>query len=148
MQLTTNRFLTPLTFHCAKRLDVSSLMQGVIYTSTGLLIVLALVAGGRLLLSDLAPHGFVDLPHAPLSAAPLLLIGAASLGFQVLTRPRPPVLFKALLVSLAFILWGIDQMLPPGRLTTTIWPSRSTRPLVCSHPRAITRALPPRWGWE
>jgi hypothetical protein len=63
---------------------------------------------------------FVGLPHAPISAAPLLLIGAASLGFQVLTRPRPLELFKALLVSLAFILWGIDQMLPPGWLTTMV----------------------------
>jgi len=86
---------------------------------TGLLLVLALFAGGGLLLSDLAPQAFVGLPHAPVSAAPLLLIGAASLGFQVLTRPKPLELFKALLVSLAFILWGVDQMLPPGWLTTT-----------------------------
>lgn len=83
-------------------------------------MVLALLAGGGLLLRDLALHLFVDLPHAPLSAAPLLLIGAASWGFQVLTRPKPLELFKALLVSLAFILGGIDQMLPPGWLTTTV----------------------------
>ncbi len=77
-------------------------------------MVLALLAGGGLLLSDLALHLFVDLPHAPLWAAPLLLMGAASLGFEGLTRPKPLELFKALLVSLAFILWGRDQMLPPG----------------------------------
>lgn len=99
---------------------VPSFISGTISVFTGLLIMLALGAGGGLLLSDLAPHLFVDLPHAPLSAAPLLLIGAASLGFQVLTRPKPLELFKALLVSLAFILWGIDQMLPPGWLTTTV----------------------------
>ncbi|GHO95400.1 hypothetical protein KSF_054480 [Reticulibacter mediterranei] len=87
---------------------------------TWLLIVLALFTGGGLLLGDLAPQVFVSLPHAPVSAAPLLLIGAASLGFQVLTRPKPLELFKALLVSLAFILWGVDQMLPPGWLTTTV----------------------------
>ncbi len=99
---------------------VPSFIPGAMYVFTGLLIVLALVAGGGLLLSDLAPHVFVGMPRAPISAAPLLLIGAASLGFQVLTRPRLLELFKALLVSLAFILWGIDQMLPPGRLTTTV----------------------------
>src|SRR6266567_8141663 len=99
---------------------VITFLQGAVYVFTGLLIVLALFAGGWLLLGDLAPQMFVGLPHAPISAAPLVLIGAASLGFQVLTRPRPLELFKALLVSLAFILWGIDQMLPPGWLTTTV----------------------------
>jgi hypothetical protein len=54
------------------------------------------------------------------SAAPLLLIGAASLGFQVLTRPKLLDLFKALLVSMAFILWGIDQLLPASWFTTTV----------------------------
>jgi hypothetical protein len=99
---------------------ITSFIQGTVYVFTGLLIVLALGAGGGLLLNDLASHVVVGLPHAPVSAAPLLLIGAASLGFQALTHPRPLELFKALLVSLAFILWGIDQMLPPGWLTTTV----------------------------
>jgi hypothetical protein len=97
-----------------------SLLQGGVYVFTGLLIVLALFSGGWLLLGDLAPQMFVGIPHAPVSAAPLLLIGIASLGFQILTRPRPLEAFKALLVSLAFILWGIDQMLAPGWLTTMI----------------------------
>ena len=87
---------------------------------TGLLIVLALMASAALLLADLAPQMSMGMPHAPVSAAPLLLIGAASLGFQIVTRPRLLERFKAFLVSLAFILWGIDQMLPPGWLTTTI----------------------------
>ena len=102
------------------RLPATSFLQGVLYLFTGLLIVLALVAGAGLLLDDLFPHLFAGLPHAPLSAVPLLLIGASSLGFQVLTRPRPLDLFKALLVSSAFILWGIDQMLPAGWLATTV----------------------------
>jgi hypothetical protein len=100
--------------------SIASLLQGVVYVFTGLLIVLALATGAGLLLDDLAPHILVGLPHAPISAAPLLLIGAASLGFQILTRPGLLDLFKALLVSLAFILWGIDQMLPSGWLATTI----------------------------
>ncbi|HLG78233.1 MAG TPA: hypothetical protein VKX46_17590, partial [Ktedonobacteraceae bacterium] len=99
---------------------VPSFLRAAVYVFTSLLVVLALFAGGLLLLGDLFPQLVVGLPHAPVSAAPLLLIGAASLGFQVLTRPRPFEVFKALLVSLAFILWGIDQMLPPGWLTTTI----------------------------
>ncbi|SRR5579884_588106 len=99
---------------------VTPILQAALHVFTALLIVLALCAGGWLLLGDLVPQLFAGVLHAPISAAPLLLIGIASLGFLVLTRPRPLEMFKALLVSLAFILWGIDQMLPPGWLTTLI----------------------------
>ena len=85
----------------------------------GLLIIVALLAGAGLLLSDLLPS-FVVIPDVPISAAPLLLIGVASLGFQALTRPRLLDLCQALLVSFAFILWGIDQMLPHGWQATTL----------------------------
>lgn len=85
----------------------------------GLLIIVALLAGAGLLLRDLLPS-FVGISHVPISAAPLLLIGVASLGFQILTRPKLLDLCRALLVSLAFILWGIDQILSPGWQTTTL----------------------------
>lgn len=85
----------------------------------GLLIIVALLAGAGLLLRDLLPS-FAIVPHVPISAAPLLLIGVASLSFQVLMRPKLLDLCRALLVSLAFILWGIDQMLPPGWQATTL----------------------------
>jgi hypothetical protein len=80
-------------------------------------VILALLAGILLLTGDFF---FTRWPHAPVSAAPLLLIGAAYLGFQVLTRPQPLDLFKAFIVSSAFILWGIDQLLPTGWLATTL----------------------------
>ena len=44
------------------------------------LVVLAFIAGGALLFDDVAPSLFPGLSHAPISAAPLLLIGAASLA--------------------------------------------------------------------
>jgi hypothetical protein len=79
--------------------------------------IAALVAGITLLLNDV----FTITPlHAPVSAAPLLLIGATNLGFQVLMRPKPLDLFKALIVSSAFLLWGIDQLLPTGWFATTL----------------------------
>ncbi len=99
---------------------IASFLQRVVYVFTWLLIVLALVAGAMLLLYDLALLRQFGLPHAPVSAAPLLLVGVAFLGFQVLTRPKPLDLFKALLVSSAFILWGIDQMLTPGWWASTL----------------------------
>ncbi len=87
---------------------------------TGLLILFAFSASAILLLRDVLPHGLSFLAHAPVSAAPLLFIGGASLTFLLVTRPKPLDLLKALLVSLAFILWGIDQLLPVGWLATTV----------------------------
>jgi hypothetical protein len=80
-------------------------------------VVLALAAGVLLLTRDVF---LTILSHAPVSAAPLLLIGAAYLGFQVILRPKPLDLFKALIVSSAFILWGVDQLLPGGWVATTL----------------------------
>lgn len=85
-----------------------------------LLLIFSLFTGLGLLLDDLAPYLFGGLTHAPISAAPLLLIGASSLCLQIIMRPRPLDLCKALIVSLAFILWGIDQMLPAGWIATMI----------------------------
>lgn len=84
---------------------------------TWIMSILAFVAAIVLITSDIfSPL----LPHAPISAAPLLLIGAASLAFQILTQPKPLDLFKALIVSVAFMLWGVDQLLPPGWFATTL----------------------------
>jgi hypothetical protein len=94
-----------------------SLVHKLLYLFTWVVVVLALVAGVALLTSDVF---LTVLPHAPVSAAPLLLAGAAYLGFQVLIRPKPLDLFKALIVSSAFILWGIDQLFPLGRVATTL----------------------------
>lgn len=88
-----------------------------LYLFIWVIIVLALVVGAILLTRDVSS---TILPHAPISAAPLLLIGVAYLGFQVLFRPKPLDLFKALIVSSAFILWGIDQLLPLGWVATTL----------------------------
>jgi len=94
-----------------------SLAHKLLYVFTWVVVVLALIAGVALLTNAVF---FTILPHAPISAAPLLFIGAAYLGFQVLIRPKPLDLFKALIVSSAFILWGVDQLLPGGRVATTL----------------------------
>jgi hypothetical protein len=88
-----------------------------LYLFTWATTVAALVAGVILLVSDIFS---TILPHAPVSAVPLLLIGATYLGFQVLIRPKPLDIFKAVIVSSAFMLWGIDQVLPMGWFATTL----------------------------
>ncbi len=95
---------------------VHSLFMGLTWS----LVILAFVTGGALLVDDVASPLFPGLSHAPISAAPLLLIGAASLAFQVIRRPGLLDLFKAILVSLAFLLWGVDQLLPAGWVATTL----------------------------
>jgi hypothetical protein len=99
------------------RQPFSSLPYRLLYLFTWTTVVAALVVSILLLVNDVFS---TILPHAPVSAAPLLLIGVASLGFQVLIRPKPLDLFKALIVSSAFILWGIDQLLPLGWEATTL----------------------------
>ena len=83
-------------------------------------MALALLASVLLLLFDGAPHLLPGLQHAPLSAAPLLLIGMAYIALQPLIRPSPLEFLKRLMLGGAFILWGIDQLLPGGSLATTL----------------------------
>ena len=86
----------------------------------GFVIVLALGSGALLLFTDLPWPVLHLLAHAPASAVPLLCIGLASLGFQFVVRPKRLDLLKALIVSAAFLFWGIDQLLPTGRIATTL----------------------------
>ena len=86
----------------------------------GIVIILAFGSGAMLLANDIPWPIFTPFAHAPLSALPLLLIGLATLGFQLVVRPNLLDLFKACIVSAAFLLWGIDQLLPASWLATTL----------------------------
>lgn len=90
-----------------------SFIHTLLYLLSWIVAVFALVSAIILLAIDVFPTPF---PHAPLSAIPLILIGAAYLAFQGWTRPNFIDLFKALIVCTAFILWGVDQMLSAGWL--------------------------------
>ncbi|MCA1594816.1 MAG: hypothetical protein LC772_00090 [Chloroflexi bacterium] len=74
----------------------------------------ACVGGAVLIASDLLPRQIPWLRHAPASAAPLLLIGVAYICLQPIARPSLLELLQRLMLGSAFILWGIDQLLPPG----------------------------------
>lgn len=54
--------------------------------------------------------------HGWLSALPLLLAGASFALLQVRLRPSRNILFRRLLLATAFLGWGIDQLLPSGRI--------------------------------
>jgi hypothetical protein len=93
------------------------LPQQVLYFFTWIIVILAFTTAAFLLVSDVIT---THLSHMPLSSAPLLLIGTAYLAFQLLIRAQFLDLFKALIVSCAFILWGIDQLLPSDWLATAL----------------------------
>jgi hypothetical protein len=58
--------------------------------------------------------------HTWLSSVPLALIGIAYALMQIRLRPDRTTLAKRLLLAGTFILWAIDQFLPPGRLATIV----------------------------
>jgi hypothetical protein len=58
--------------------------------------------------------------HSWLSALPLALAGLAFAILQIRLKPDGVTLAKRLLLASAFILWAIDQLLPPGLLATII----------------------------
>ena len=58
--------------------------------------------------------------HAWLGSLALALAGAAYGVLQIRLRPSRRTLLKRLLLAGTFILWAIDQLLPPGRLAMII----------------------------
>lgn len=83
------------------------------------LAAVALVAGLAGLLLGILPRD-VPASHRLISATALLSIGLAYLTVQLLAKPRLQELLRRLMVASAFILWGIDQLLPPGTLADVI----------------------------
>jgi hypothetical protein len=85
-----------------------------------LLIMVAGIIGGVLLLTDFLPVVGGHLAHAPFSALPLLLIGMTYALAQPVLHPRRRDLLQAALVILAFLGWGVDQLIPPSPMSTVL----------------------------
>lgn len=77
-----------------------------------LLGVVTLIAVAVLLVWDAAPALFPAGAHDLLGALPLALIALAYLVYQTIRRPGPAELFKAALLSIAFLLWATNQLWP------------------------------------
>ena len=81
--------------------------------------LVAVISSVLLLANDAFPS-FLPLRHSQTSALPLLLIGAAYVCLQPVVRPGVWELAKRLLLALAFILWGIVQLLPASETTAVL----------------------------
>jgi hypothetical protein len=83
-----------------------------------LLSTCALLCSALLLLSNL--QFLPAWTHAWLGSLPLALAGAAYALLQIRLRPNRRTLFKRLLLAGTFLLWAIDQLLPPGRFAMVL----------------------------
>ena len=84
------------------------------------LLCLALIGINTLLFSDGLHRFRFTASHQRLGALALILIGLSNICFQF-SAPRPAgVRTKGLLLGLAFVLWGSEQLLPPGRWVTAM----------------------------
>jgi hypothetical protein len=78
----------------------------------------ALVCSALLLLSNLQ---FTSTrTHAWLSSLSLALAGGAYAVLQIRLRPGRRTFVRRLLLAGTFLVWAIDQLLPPGRLAVVI----------------------------
>ncbi len=80
--------------------------------------VLSLVLAVALLVSNLpfVPRAL----HFYLCALPLAFAGAGYALLQILFRPPLATLLKRLLLAATFLLWAVDQLLPPGPAATLL----------------------------
>ena len=94
-------------------------VDGIVRAIGGLVAFAAVIAGVVLLVGDAA--GLTTrAAHAPISAAPLLMVGAAFMVVLPLTRPGWLEFTKRAMVGAAFILWGVAQLMPPGAAAATL----------------------------
>jgi hypothetical protein len=80
----------------------------------------SLLSSLLLVVQDAAPVLTASLRHAWLAASALLLAGIACLGLASAVSAHTKDLFMRLSLGAAFILWGIQQLLPEGGLSRTL----------------------------
>jgi hypothetical protein len=69
---------------------------------------------------DALPGIFPTRAHTVLGALPLALIALAYLAYQTIRRPSVQELIKAILLSIAFLLWAANQFWPDKPYATLL----------------------------
>lgn len=85
---------------------------------TTLFFGLALVGIAALLLSDAWHRLRPSALHPRLAALPLILIGLSYACLQFSARRSRRELAQGLALGTAFLLWGVEQLLPPSSIVT------------------------------
>lgn len=81
---------------------------------------LALLGVATLFLSDARHHLQFNSSHQQFGALPLIFIGLSYISFQLSARRQRGERVKGLLLGLAFVLWGGEQLLPPSAWVTVM----------------------------
>jgi hypothetical protein len=97
---------------------VKSLTRVPIMAGVRSLMMLALTFGGILLLSNVPLIS--NTLHSYLSSVPLAVAGIGYAILQLRAGQPRRTSFKRLLLAATFVIWAVDQLLPPGRLATLI----------------------------
>ena len=84
------------------------------------LSLIALASVLMLLVWDALPRLFPSRAHNVLGALPLALIALAYLAYQTVRRPGAQELIKAVLLSVAFLLWAANQFWPDKPYATLL----------------------------
>lgn len=85
------------------------------------LLLSAAVGGIAVLVVSDALRRYAYAPvHQRIGAFPLMFIGAAYIVFQLRIRKAAVDLVKGLLLGLAFLFWGAEQLMPPSALVTVM----------------------------
>jgi dipeptide/tripeptide permease len=95
-------------------------MKKFLRTLSGIFFGLALLALAWLLLPDLWSSFQPSLRHQQAGALALIFVGASFICLQASAAAHGKTTLKALLLGLAFVLWGGEQFLPPGPLVTAL----------------------------
>jgi len=83
-----------------------------------ILFSLALVGIATLFVSDSFHKWSFTPSHQRMGAFPLILIGLSYVSFQFSAERQHSERAKGLLLGLAFVLWGTEQLLPPSAWVT------------------------------
>lgn len=67
-----------------------------------------------------ALRGWALVRKLPLPALPLLLAGSSYVVLQAILRPEPLELLKRLMLGIAFLLWGVVQLMSASNLATEL----------------------------
>ena len=82
---------------------------------------LAALAAILVLLSSDATHRLNSTPlHQQTGALALILIGSSYIALQLSAGRKWSAMLKGILLGLAFLLWGSEQLLPPSALVTAM----------------------------
>jgi hypothetical protein len=65
-------------------------------------------------------RGWALIKSLPLSALPLLLAGSSYIVLQAILRPPPLELIQRMMLGIAFLLWGVVELMPVSDLATAL----------------------------